>query len=325
MVLDIPTIVLVRFFGRNLVLTYDNESKNDGLGAQIQRVLGIAGLANLLHTGYLHTGIKNVAVHPLDPYQEKEDYFKFISEVNKFLAMPSSTHVFFTKDSGSTQESRSPSRRSLIRAAVSSWPQKTARVYPVVEPYFMIDTWPNHYRHCLSQLTRKLEPLNRCGDSPKVVIHYRWGVGGMAIQNGEKFPRELPLKYFLSVLDQLVRQNGGLPLESLTVLTDAPESEVIFEPPSDQAGLWEGSPSFEAGKMYVKGADFFDVFIQYAKEVKIVRGGSALEAIKRMANAEVLVLSKSSLSYVAGILNNSGTIYYPPNFWHPRLRGWKKL
>jgi precorrin-6B methylase 1 len=59
--------------------------------------------------------------------------------------------------------------------------------------------------------------------------------------------------------------------------------------------------------------------------VEVVRGGSALDAIKRMADADVLIQSKSSLSYVAGILNKEGVVYYPPKFWHPKLRGWKQI
>lgn len=47
------------------------------------------------------------------------------------------------------------------------------------------------------------------------------------------------------------------------------------------------------------------------------------EVIFAMSNAEYLILAKSSMSYVAGILC-SGTVLYE-NFWHPKLKRWLTL
>lgn len=43
-------------------------------------------------------------------------------------------------------------------------------------------------------------------------------------------------------------------------------------------------------------------------------------AVSHMAQAQVLLMAKSSLSYVAGLVS-SGEVYYP-NFWHPPMQDW---
>ena len=323
--LDIPTFAITRIFGSHLTITYDNSAKKDGLGAQIQRVLAINALAKLLHISYFHSGLKDVAVHPLDPYQKPDEYFAFIKDVNDFIQLPSDSPVELSISSDFAAKRRIKSRYSLVSAVFTSWWNKADTLYFLTEPYFIVDSWPSAYGNCVTQLFSGRLSQFFDSYSDEIVIHYRWGVGGMAIQNGEKYPRELPIEYFTKVLDVIIQLNNNKKFERITILTDAPESEVVYEPPDDQIELWEGSPGFSNGQMFVKGANFFNIFNEYAEFIEVVRGGSALEAIKRMASARILIQGKSSLSYVAGLLNTTGDIYYPPNFWHPKMSKWKQL
>jgi len=43
--------------------------------------------------------------------------------------------------------------------------------------------------------------------------------------------------------------------------------------------------------------------------------------LRRMATADALVMSRSSYSYVAAILNANGIVVYHP-FWHSPLKEW---
>jgi hypothetical protein len=43
----------------------------------------------------------------------------------------------------------------------------------------------------------------------------------------------------------------------------------------------------------------------------------------QMSKAELLILGRSSLSYVAGILSSGKTVVAAPEFWHPPLSNWK--
>jgi hypothetical protein len=49
--------------------------------------------------------------------------------------------------------------------------------------------------------------------------------------------------------------------------------------------------------------------------------GNPLDSFIRMMNADVLVISKSSFSYLAGLLSTSSVVVYN-NFEHPPMPGW---
>ena len=52
-----------------------------------------------------------------------------------------------------------------------------------------------------------------------------------------------------------------------------------------------------------------------------VLDGSMEDTFRAMALADVLVTSRSSFSYSAGLLNRDGQVYYIP-FWHSPLPDW---
>jgi hypothetical protein len=41
-----------------------------------------------------------------------------------------------------------------------------------------------------------------------------------------------------------------------------------------------------------------------------------------MSKANILITSRSSLSYVGGLFNRDGLVFYPHRFWHTKLKGW---
>jgi hypothetical protein len=45
------------------------------------------------------------------------------------------------------------------------------------------------------------------------------------------------------------------------------------------------------------------------------------DCLRKLATADVLVMSRSSFSHLAGILNRNGVIMYHP-FWHRPLSPW---
>jgi hypothetical protein len=47
----------------------------------------------------------------------------------------------------------------------------------------------------------------------------------------------------------------------------------------------------------------------------------ALDCLRKLATADILVMSRSSFSYLGGILNRNGIILYYP-FWHRAPSSW---
>ena len=73
--------------------------------------------------------------------------------------------------------------------------------------------------------------------------------------------------------------------------------------------------------MHIQGNDF-PAFRQKFRNLQIIRGGDPIEALLIMSQADFLVLSRSSLSYLGGILNHKGQVFPAKGFWHPSLSNW---
>jgi hypothetical protein len=274
-------------------------------------------MAQNLGLGYLHTGIHSVAVHPLDPYQSQSELADFVNELN---------HVFYIESTPKLNVSTLKERdvRSLtfiilFRNIFKSMIRKEAVLVRCLEPYGVSDHDPNLYVG-IRQLLPYFQPISH--GTFTVGIHYRRGVGGMAVQNGESVSRELNPDFFINIANRIAAER--LPsTTSIQLYTDAPKNDLEFLPPADQSELWENSPRFQNGVMSVLGANPEMLFDKLLVSPKIVRGGDPLQAIRELAGLDVLIMSRSSFSYVGAILNEGGKIYFPKSFWHSPMTGWE--
>lgn len=309
--------LIIRMLRPNLILTYDNSTKPDGVGAQIQRILAIRSMAQNLGLGYLHTGIHSVAVHPLDPYQSQSELVGFVKNLN---------HVFYIESTAELNvstlnelEVRSLTFVILFRNIFKSVIQKRTVLVRCLEPYGVSDHDPNIYLGIRDFLPH-FKPISH--DTFTLGIHYRRGVGGMAVQNGESISRELNPNYFITIANRIAAER--LPsTTSIQLYTDAPKNDLEFLPPADQSELWKNSPRFENGVMSVLGANPEILFDKLLVAPVIVRGGDPLQVIRELAGLDVLIMSRSSFSYVGAVLNDRGKIYFPKSFWHSPMIGWK--
>lgn len=64
----------------------------------------------------------------------------------------------------------------------------------------------------------------------------------------------------------------------------------------------------------------FDLDEDFLRFVAVDSQSSPFQAISHMAAAEVLIIAKSSMSYVAGLLSEG--VVYAPDFWHPLMPDW---
>ena len=302
-----------------VVLTYLNTSKADGIGAQIQRILAIRSLSASLHLGYLHTEINSIAIHPLDSYQNKDEMNTFLLKLNHEFWMHNSEE--YLVENLRERQTNTLTFSFLFSSIFISKFSKKQTLIRLVEPYPISEYDSNLYKGILRFIPNFELP-------PKtgfvVAVHYRRGVGGFAVQRGERVSREIIGNYFAALAKEIIdaQQVPGL---RLLVFTDSPTDDVIFTPPDDQSHLWTNSTSFSDGKMHVLGLDVEEVFKDISVDVKVVYGGDPLEVIKSLASADHLILSRSSFGYVAAILNNKGKVYFPSQFWHTPMKAWRVI
>ena len=297
-----------------IALTYLNTTKADGVGAQIQRILAIRSLSATLHLGYLHTEINSLAIHPLDSYQNNDEMEVFLLKLN---------HEFWMHNSGGNfvevvceRQTDTLTFSFLFSCVLKSKFSNKQTLIRLVEPYPISEYDPNLYQGILHFLPNFVLP-------PKagvvVAVHYRRGVGGFAVQQGERVSREIAGTYFATLVREIIDNHKGSDLKVI-VFTDSPIEDAIYKPLDDQNHLWLNSPRFNHGKMHVQGLDVREVFRGVSADIQVLYGGDPLEVIKRLASADHLILSRSSFGYVAAILNNNGKVYFPSQFWHVPMK-----
>lgn len=300
-----------------IILTYLNTSKADGIGAQIQRILAIRSLSNSLHLGYLHTEIDSLAIHPLDSYQSIDEMKVFLLKLNHEFRMQSTEEYRVENLRESQTETLTFS--FLFSCILKAKFLRKQTLIRLVEPYPISEHDPDLYQGIRRFLPNFVLPL-KTGAS--VAIHYRRGVGGFAIQRGERVSREISGNYFAALAKEII-DTHQIPELKLEVFTDSPTEDVIFTPPNVQSDLWTNSPSFSEGEMHVLGLNVRDHFKDISVDIEIFYGGDPLEVIKSLAVADHLILSRSSFGYVAAILNDGGKVYFPSQFWHAPKKEWR--
>jgi hypothetical protein len=126
----------------------------------------------------------------------------------------------------------------------------------------------------------------------------------------------LPNSYYIEVAKRVARQLDQLRIDhQMELCTEVPRREFVIEP--DRLGVAGrvSAPTSIGSEM--SRLDEFGVLPNLTHHVN----ESAMDCIRRMATADVLVMSRSSFSYLAGILNREGIVFYHP-FWHQPLSSW---
>ena len=304
-----------------IYVSFDSSKSVDGTGAQLQRQATVMAVAKYFGFTYIPKDFKQVSVHPLDPFQSEPEYRKFLKRMNGFLKLDS-PHVVHPK--APSVEITTLTFLILIRECLSQALRRRERNLLIYEPYPVTEFCPGIMDVLCLHSSEDSKSLKTPGDF-EVVIHYRQGVGGFALYPGQNIPREIPLAVFAARVEKVVQSLPENQRVRIVVLTDAPETEIVFVPPAEQLVLWEGTPGFSNGVMTIKPTKFDELEKLSKLPLQVLRGGDPLDTILRMASANVLLTGKSSLSYMGGLLNHIGQVYFPKDFWHRPLRNWQEL
>lgn len=307
--------MLFRLITPRIALTYDAQSKQDGLGAQLQRILAIHSLSIDLKLSYIHTGLADVAVHPLDPYQSETEVQNFLKKVNLVFDIKSTIEKSF--DGARAVSIPSLSMLSLFSILVNSLISRRSIILKIVEPYKCSDLYPVMYAQISRHLqSLKLEPI----DKSIIGVHYRHGFGNFDIQKGEKYPREIAITSIVKKCNEIIAANKEI--TSVQIFTDAAPTDLIFLPPEYQRELWLTNNNFDGETLVANGIDVNSGFSGLRVPFVVTSGGDPLESLISMAHLDYLVLSRSSFGYVSALLAQRREVWLPKTFWHPPLPSW---
>ena len=294
---------------------YSPGTKFDGLGAQLQRVIAINALGEYWSLSVMHQPIEEIAIHPLDGFQDDKAYRVFLSNVNYSIA---ATKI--QSRNSKTIYSNDLIFRDMLSVIFQLLRSRKPIHFLISHPYFFVDAYPDMYKCSLNTLvSERISKFSSTTFSDAIVVHHRHGVGNMAIQPGQKSPREISE---ISLFQSLERCISHHPMARIVILTDAPESDIVFIPPSQQRNSWTNLPKFDGVSLKVSGGSLDFIRSQLAIPIEIIRGGNPLISLANMVTSDVLFLSRSSFGYVAAILGNPTEVWIPADFWHAPLNNW---
>jgi hypothetical protein len=151
----------------------------------------------------------------------------------------------------------------------------------------------------------------RDGRALRVAIHVRRGE--LLVLDSD---RMLPNSYYISVAQAIADVLESLGIEyQLEVCTEVPTTDLVIGPAHE--GIFDriGTPAILTPDMC--RLDEFSVL----RHLTLHLNERAIDCLHRLATADILVMSRSSFSYVGGILNRRGIVMYHP-FWHRAPSSW---
>jgi hypothetical protein len=299
-----------------LYLTYNNETLQDGVGAQILRIVALRGISKYFKVGYVHSGVKDLTVTQLDPAQARNEIDAYIQNLNEIFHFESDAHQVFDE----IHEIYDLSRRIFLRQILRSLLLRKVILLRITVPYYVANKYPRAYKSAGRYLPEF--GVDKSDAQPKIVIHFRAGADPRHVDTGKTEARFVEIYYFEKVVSKILEKNLQFQFD-ICLLTDAPPKPFLYSPPADQLYLWEKTGyRIKNGMIEIKALDLGDSGITKIPGFRVVHGGDPIEALKEMATADFLLMSRSTLSFLGALLNQCGLVIYPPRFGSEPLAGW---
>ena len=293
-----------------LYLTYEALNEQDGLGSQLQKIMGVYSVAQYANISYVHTPIQQVMWHPLDLQASELSSEQLLAKYNSVFRFPSAELVQFDNE----YINHEISVLKFIRIMYTAVFRRRLTLISITRPYAIVDLDPNMYKVVKSALSSW--PTRDSQVEKTIALHIRQGVPS----------RTLPMKYFEDLLHDIVLEFGYGDNLAITILTDLPSAPRNYEVEESQKALWEAGGFLSTDRnLPVPESQSFIEFTSLYKNVTVKFGGDVLDALYAMESADHFLMSKSSLSFVGAVLNQKGSIYFPSDFYHPPMQDWKLI
>lgn len=295
--------------GKKLALTYDNARMTDGAGAQLHRIYGLYSVSRLLGAVYRHSPLLRVDYQGLSALERNAADPDFHCALNDLFQIGSDA-----VPAGDWHDIRLYDLSlDIIDELVAMVDGGATGGRPILArltlPHGIADRIPDCYEVC-----KEISPFAsspREGRAWRVAIHVR---------RGELFAvdsdRMLANRYYIAVAQNIARVLGPLGIDyRMELHTEIPSREFVVEPDHHGIANRIGGPKLVSPDMC--RLDEFGVLPNLACYVN----EAAIDCLRRLATADILVMSRSSFSYLAAILNRKGVILYHP-FWHAAPSSW---
>lgn len=302
-----------------LFLTYDNLAKQDGIGAQLQRIFGIYSLSRKFRIRYIHSPITGTLEELAHNVSSEASLKNLLDEVNANFNFPSSV---LTSDIQIVKV-HNLTTQILFKFIFKSIFGKKDILLKVCLPFGMIDKHPDWYEYSGAEI-RSSELIEKAARNYKMVVHVRYGYKPIVGSNTASSPRFLPLTYYPEAIREILRQEK-LPLNSeILVHTDIPRESGKWKPFQESKLSELSSIGYEIkdSLLEFEGADLKNEYFSDYPNLSVKHCAPLLETLNDMIAADILLMSRSSFSYIAGIVNRNA-VYIPRSHGHGKMSRWK--
>lgn len=306
------------FITGRLTLVYDHEAMPDGLGAQFQRILTLKALSESINC--------NFESFVLEKYDEAVfndfDSERKLREINKWSNLLNINSCYRRPFSISIKTNPSKLAYLYIYRFIAKITFLRIRLL-IAFPAILIDKNPWIYEFFGKYLKQNLLHPNT-SKKLQIVIHIK---RGEALLSQFK-DRYLPFDYYEDLLKLLVIEFSLLNIEySVAVLVEKISNPVLESnnPKVINSIQTDSSNPYlvplQNGKFYLLDEVFDEEKYPYLAQGLFIRNNDAFADFKLMCNADILLISKSSFSFTAGLLNAGALKIYNP-FWHTPSGRW---
>jgi hypothetical protein len=98
---------------------------------------------------------------------------------------------------------------------------------------------------------------------------------------------------------------------------------MMYKPPASQIKVWEDlGYEIVDGMVKVQPLAIKESKLRSLPQLRIIHGGDVIQALEEMQSADLLFMSRSTLSILGGLLNRSGKVIFPSRFGTKPLKEW---
>jgi hypothetical protein len=316
---------VLHLFPKDQVTLTNASNQQDGYGAQIQRVLSIKAFADHMYLNFYFSEIKYVERQVTQTMHDFEDAIEQLAEINGFLSqmINASEHNFTDTNQIHLTTTKVSDVVLALKLMVLVFFRHKRILIKLEDAYSLIGKNTDLYRSI--RIDRGVLNQRREVGIKKIDVHLRYV---NFAQGGERF---LDPEYYIENLTRII--TGLEKAQSEYVITIHSDFTSNMPEPSSLGIQTETQKYLEdIGVLNGNGEPNFEVFekAKYLKRkiqkdfcnVVVSKEKNALDSLIQMANSDFLICSKSSFSFVAGILNNVGEVT-SPRYWNHPLSDWK--
>lgn len=316
---------LFSLFPKDRIALTNASDQKDGYGAQIQRILSIKGLADKSNIPFHFAELKyaerqiNQTIHEFHGMQSQ------LTDFNTFLSrLLSSEEIAIGKSKEISLKSRLFHDFSVIvKEIFNVWFRDKCVLISLEDAYLFLGKSHELYRSM--KLNRDILFNSTRNGVKRIEVHLRY------VNFAQGSERYLDPNYYIEnlnrIVDNLLAQQKDYVITIHSDFTERlPEFSTIGIQRETQEYLQEIGvlDSLNQPNLLVleKANALKRVIKENFRNTVEFESEDALMALIKMANADFLICSKSSLSYVAGLLNVTGEVS-SPRYWNEPLSTWK--